>query len=1346
MAFTLPWTVNKIVSTNINDANSVTGTYGAVSLKVNGKTELTGDTVLINKVGIGKNVTSYPLDIQGNVNASGIHINNTPITDSLTTRNIAITPVPAPVTIANWNFATPARPTTNSFQVISAPYTTVTGWTLSAVVGTPFQVCIMRGFAQFINTYETLYPDYPSVTQAIGISQNTVPNTFRIEQNIAFTQSGNYQLTFWIWGMYNTYRITQTITASINGYSQVFIGVEQLWTKCLLRFVIPSAGSYNLVFDFINTFSNSVLCMTSVKIERQTGLVISDGGVVNNQFINSSGLFTTAIENRGPLVNYGGFKNYGTLGLYVPYSNGSIVIGTSSYGSSSLDGGSNSVFIGSSIAVASPNASVIANQCIAIGYGALEQLTAANRLHAIGHRCLRYCANVNDNVGYGYSAGENLGYPGSTSSRNVVIGNYALNKPATTNDCVSIGHNNMASVNFTTGASFCVSIGSGSMVNVASNYNTQIGASAVTAMVNTGSTYNTFVGAQVCNTQSGASNVLTNCTFLGSTSDVSVAGNYSNSTAIGYGALITASNRIILGRATETTFAMGGLTIPASTILTLLGNISANSLTITPVELSYLSGITGIVATSGNQTISGIKTFSSPPVMSGASISSATIPNSALVNGANYITTNLTQTISAVNTAGSTVTITPAQFAFLNSVLLPPSANAGKIPQSSISNVTDFLKATVAATVSAAWSFTNTLTFSGASTVNSVFTFNTNPVFNPNAIEASCIDNTTIPRFIENGQTITVPQDINAVYTFNTNPSFNTDAIDSYWIDNTTFPRFIEIGATITTDQTINAVYTFSVNPVFNNDAIPAIKIDNTTTPRFVDLSSTQTITALKTYTGGLTTNTLTTDSIILSNKSQLESVVVIASSLIGYNWSFGSPNTIVISGSSTQTVRFPVPTTQGLGTIVHIVIQDASVLTVRCLNGSGYNVVDSENNQVLTITYPSTVKYVSFMCVSTGTGAWKYVGGQLPNASIVPLNSGNNTFSGAINTFQGDVTLGSSSSNFINLIGNLYDVGTATAITPVEVTCLSGCSSNIQTTLNTLNTKTTAITYNSGTTTTSFANNVSMSNINPSGATDLNIGNSSQTTKIKGVLTIEDGAQRINGYGTLSGSPNVLSKPLNEYYTLSTSSNGSIQLPIIDSSMFGSQITFTKSSTAAIWTINRGGTDTFRLYKSNSTATATSITLDYNETVVRIVATQGGIWDVIQTDIFYNAASDWVCGTQYFPMLMSPTNITAATNWNASLPSAFYGIHGFSITTTVSITLPLSTNINVPDGMRIKFRRIGGTLATALNATASTGDTIMANNALATTAAGTAVVLVTSSAYWGEIYLNKTTKVWYCM
>ena len=49
----------------------------------------------------------------------------------------------------------------------------------------------------------------------------------------------------------------------------------------------------------------------------------------------------------------------------------------------------------------------------------------------------------------------------------------------------------------------------------------------------------------------------------------------------------------------------GGLTIPSTKILTLTGNISANSLTITPLELSYLDGLTGNIQTQINSITGG---------------------------------------------------------------------------------------------------------------------------------------------------------------------------------------------------------------------------------------------------------------------------------------------------------------------------------------------------------------------------------------------------------------------------------------------------------------------------------------------------------------------------------------------------------------------------------------------------------------------------------------------------------------------------------------------------------------------------------------------------------------------
>jgi hypothetical protein len=77
--------------------------------------------------------------------------------------------------------------------------------------------------------------------------------------------------------------------------------------------------------------------------------------------------------------------------------------------------------------------------------------------------------------------------------------------------------------------------------------------------------------------------------------------------------------------------------------LTASGTIALPSASISDAMLAST-----FVKTSTDQTIAGIKTFSSAPVLSGASITSSTIPTSAI--NANLCTTDTTQTISAVKT------------------------------------------------------------------------------------------------------------------------------------------------------------------------------------------------------------------------------------------------------------------------------------------------------------------------------------------------------------------------------------------------------------------------------------------------------------------------------------------------------------------------------------------------------------------------------------------------------------------------------------------------------------------------------------------------------------------------
>jgi len=500
--------------------------------------------------------------------------------------------------------------------------------------------------------------------------------------------------------------------------------------------------------------------------------------------------------------------------------------------------------------------------------------------------------------------------------------------------------------------------------------------------------------------------------------------------------------------------------------------------------------------------------------------------------------------------------------------------------------------------------------------------------------------------------------------------------------------------------------------------------------------------------------NLNTSGDINITDKCGILQTISILSSGGTYSWNFGTPSHIIITGTtgSPKIIIVPNPSAANIGTDLSISSQDGCLITLRTAIGSGFTILDEDGvAQPGLFNLGTGIRYVSLKCINTTGNTWMITGVSLINyltsANGVDLTS--NQTIGGTKAFLDSVVL----SNGIT-VGAISVSNTALGYTANLV-------SDAQTQLNAINTTLTSVSYISGTNTTNIGGNTDINSlrtntinaasggtldIGSSGTNLLNLGQSGTTTiTAKGSLITNNGAQKRNGFQILSGIGNTLTKPLNEYYSLGSTTTGSLTLPVIDSDLYGSQVTFIKTSAINTWTINAGSGNTFRLYKSNSTATATSISLVNNNTLLRIVATQSTIWDVILTDIFYDAASTWVVGTQYFPMLMNPTNITGAVNWNTSLPSAFYGQQGFSITATSNLTLPVSTNINVPDGLKIKFRRVGGTLATALQAVCSTGDTIFGNNALVASAAGTAVILVTSSAYWGELYLNKTSKIWYC-
>lgn len=170
-----------------------------------------------------------------------------------------------------------------------------------------------------------------------------------------------------------------------------------------------------------------------------------------------------------------------------------------------------------------------------------NHLTTGSDNIAIGYECLNGITEGIANTAIGFYAGKSI----TTGIRNVAIGRYALQH-------INSGDSNVA-----------IGEGSGWGLNTSGNNNVCIG-------LNSGRAPSLAAYA--------------NCTFLGAETQLNITSPYTNSTAIGYGATISASNQVSIGTASETIQCPGGVTITghtnASTIST-TGLITGASLTLT---------------------------------------------------------------------------------------------------------------------------------------------------------------------------------------------------------------------------------------------------------------------------------------------------------------------------------------------------------------------------------------------------------------------------------------------------------------------------------------------------------------------------------------------------------------------------------------------------------------------------------------------------------------------------------------------------------------------------------------------------------------------------------------------
>jgi hypothetical protein len=173
------------------------------------------------------------------------------------------------------------------------------------------------------------------------------------------------------------------------------------------------------------------------------------------------------------------------------------------------------------------------------------------------------------NTTYGYDSQSQI----TTGLNNTSMGAYALQSNTTAIQNTAMG---TCSLLYTTTGSNNTAIGSGSMcMNTTGTDNTAVGSSALEGSVSTAGSvgsYNTALGAQALFVESGNYNVGvgyqagigdlagTGNTYVGACTDVS-GSNIVKSTALGYGAIITESNQIMVGSTASTVVVPGILEV-----------------------------------------------------------------------------------------------------------------------------------------------------------------------------------------------------------------------------------------------------------------------------------------------------------------------------------------------------------------------------------------------------------------------------------------------------------------------------------------------------------------------------------------------------------------------------------------------------------------------------------------------------------------------------------------------------------------------------------------------------------------------------------------------------------------
>lgn len=408
-------------------------------------------------------------------------------------------------------------------------------------------------------------------THFLGTTNNV---SFNVRVNNLRSGRIDPSLNNTLWG----YRAGTAIGTSIfGGNNNTGIGASALFSTSL--------GGDNTAVGFEAMFTNS-FGFSNVAVGSRAMRANTFGGgntAVGVQALqdNTTGVTNTAVGQNAMLRNTGGNNN--TAMGAAAMMNGALAFNNSAFGAQAFQNNSNG------------------SNNTALGFFSLNQSSTGQANTAVGSSALRSNTGGHNNIGVGVEAlfGNTTGventalgfrtlYINSTGIENTGVGSYAMFANTTGNNNTAVGHSSLTnhtigtrntavgthSMNQTTTASHNTAIGADAMrQNTTGGSNTALGSAALYSTT-TGTSNTANGGASLFNNTSGGANTAVGTSalvqntsgsfntaigFLAGQGNVTGSNNtyignqtgspdgLTNSTAIGFGAVVNASNKIRIG-------------------------------------------------------------------------------------------------------------------------------------------------------------------------------------------------------------------------------------------------------------------------------------------------------------------------------------------------------------------------------------------------------------------------------------------------------------------------------------------------------------------------------------------------------------------------------------------------------------------------------------------------------------------------------------------------------------------------------------------------------------------------------------------------------------------------------